>query len=374
MTTEGKAASAINGFTDGQPGVTVTINNPPSSGSYAGVANAVEAIVSQDAPAYFMRALGYNTLPVRARAVARQGFGTACIYALDPNAASALKFAGNVTVNLGCGAIDNSAASAATKVAGNTTVNITNGATIGTVGGNSLDGGATINPSTSMTSGILPVPDPFLTLPMPTPSLTTPCFNGIIMVIGPCTSNALASGSYSPGVYCGGITINGGSSVNFSPGLYIIAGGTGLRINAGTVTANGVTFYITDTTGWACSGLNGGNANAGAVTVSAQANLTLTAPSDGTYAGIALFENRGIPSNLSSDASINGGAGLTIDGAIYFPNSSLSFSGNTDSNGYFMLVGNTVTLTGGATMTLNSFPSAFASNSPAFKRWVTIAE
>src|SRR5258708_4681329 len=55
MTTEGRAASANNGFTDGQSGVTVTLNNPPSSGGYAGDPTAVEAIVSQDAPSYFMR-------------------------------------------------------------------------------------------------------------------------------------------------------------------------------------------------------------------------------------------------------------------------------------------------------------------------------
>src|SRR2546426_9410646 len=34
--TEGKNASKVNGFTDGQPGITVTINKPPTSGSYIG--------------------------------------------------------------------------------------------------------------------------------------------------------------------------------------------------------------------------------------------------------------------------------------------------------------------------------------------------
>jgi hypothetical protein len=375
VTTEGKSGAAVNGFTDGTNGVTVTINNPPAAGSYTGNSNAVEAVVSQDAPSYFMRVLGYNTLPVRARAVAMQGFGTACVYALDPSASSALKFAGNVSVSLGCGVIDDSAASAATKVSGSTTLTMTNGASIGTVGGNSLDGGAVVNPSTSISSGIVPAADPLSTLPMPTPSLSTPCFNGTIMAAGPCTKNDnLTGGSYSPGVYCGGITINSGINVNFSPGLYIIAGGTGLGINAGTVTANGVTFYITDTTGWSCTGLNGSNANPGPVTVNSQANLTLTAPTDGTYAGIALFENRGLAGNKSSDATINGGAGVTIDGALYFPNSNLSFSGNSDSNGYLMLVADTVTFSGTTTMTLNNFPTAFANNNPAFKKWVVMAE
>jgi Predicted membrane protein (DUF2134). len=375
VTTEGKAASAVNGFTDGASGVTVTIHNPPSSGSYTGNSTAVEALVSQDPPSYFMRVLGYNTLPVRARAVAMQGLGGACVYALNPTASSALKFAGNVTVNLGCGVIDDSAASAATKVSGNTIINMTNGASIGTVGGNSLDGGAAVSPSTAISSGVIPAADPLSTLPMPTPSLGTPCFDGTSMITGPCTSNGtLASGSYSPGVYCGGITIGSGINVNFSPGLYIIAGGSGLRMTAGTVTANGVTFYITDASGWPCSGLNGSAANAGSVSVNSQANLTLTAPTDGTYAGMALFENRNLTANKSSDATINGGAGLTIDGAIYFPNSNLSFAGTSDSNGYLMLIAQTVTFTGTTTMTLNNFPAAFASNNPGFKKWIVMAE
>src|SRR5260370_27992285 len=326
VTAQGKAASAVNGFTDGTSGVTVTINNPPSGGSYTGNSSAVEALVSQDPPSYFMRVLGYNTLPVRARAVAMQGFGTGCVYALNPSASSALKFSGNVTLNFGCGLIDDSAAGAATKISGNTTINMTNGASIGTVGGNSLDGGAVVNTSTSLSSGIIPAPDPLSTQPMPAPSLGTPCFDGTTMINVPCTSNGtLANGSYSPGVYGGGITIGSGINVNFSPGLYIIAGGSGLRITAGTVTANGVTFYITDAAGWPCSGLNGSNANAGVVSVNSQANLTLTAPNDGTYAGIALFENRNLTANKSSDATINGGDGVTTAGAIYFPKTNLSF-------------------------------------------------
>ncbi len=134
VTTAGKSASAVNGFTDATDNVTVTIRNPPSSGSYMGNSSAVEAMVSQDPPSYFMRVLGYDTLPVRARAVAIQGFGTACVYALNPSVGSALKFSGNVTVNLGCGVIDDSGAGAATKVAGNTVINMSNGASIGTVG------------------------------------------------------------------------------------------------------------------------------------------------------------------------------------------------------------------------------------------------
>src|SRR6266404_873414 len=50
VTTSGQNGSADNGYKDSVNGVTVTINKPPSSGSYASDATAVEAIVSQDAP------------------------------------------------------------------------------------------------------------------------------------------------------------------------------------------------------------------------------------------------------------------------------------------------------------------------------------
>jgi hypothetical protein len=36
----------LDGFTDGKKNVTVTVNNPPLSGAYAGNANYVEVIIS----------------------------------------------------------------------------------------------------------------------------------------------------------------------------------------------------------------------------------------------------------------------------------------------------------------------------------------
>jgi len=45
MVTEGRASSALNGFTNGSDNTTVTINNPPVTGTYTSDASAVEAIV-----------------------------------------------------------------------------------------------------------------------------------------------------------------------------------------------------------------------------------------------------------------------------------------------------------------------------------------
>src|SRR5260370_11417039 len=64
------AITSTNGFTDGSENVTVTVNNPPASGVYAGNASYVEVIVSQPQPTYFMRVLGYNSMGVTTRSVA----------------------------------------------------------------------------------------------------------------------------------------------------------------------------------------------------------------------------------------------------------------------------------------------------------------
>src|SRR5262249_43488242 len=149
---------------------------------------------------------------------------------------------------------------------------------IASVGGYKLQNGATLTPPYSINGGAISPGDPLGNLPMPTYKNDN-CFDGTTMVAGPCTASPnLASGSYSPGVYCGGVTINNGVSVNFAAGTYIIAGGVGLNVASGTVTANGVTFYITDTSGWPCSGINGNSVYPGPVTVNSQAAFTLSAP------------------------------------------------------------------------------------------------
>jgi uncharacterized membrane protein len=57
ITIAGQNDAALNGFTDGQSSTTVSINNPPASGTYAGNNNAVEAVIQKTFPTFFMMAL-----------------------------------------------------------------------------------------------------------------------------------------------------------------------------------------------------------------------------------------------------------------------------------------------------------------------------
>jgi len=111
-----------------------------------------------------------------------------------------------------------------------------------------------------------------------------------------------------PDSYTGPIYLNGGS-VDFQ----------------GTFSCSHCTIVLTnkDTSTTATIGTFSSNA---------QANNNITAPTTGTYAGIAVFQDRRASGNTDQ---INGGAGSVINGAVYFPNDTLKINGTglVDSSG-----------------------------------------
>jgi hypothetical protein len=371
---KGRQGSSMNGFTHATDGITVTINNPPTSGAYQGDATAVEAIVSQDAPSFFSN-FWWSSLPVRARAVAKLGYDGACVYALNTSDSHTLDFSGGAQVTLGCGAINFSDHDSATRLTGNSNITLTNGSTVASVGDHEQNGGGTITGGT-FADGVNRPTDPLGGLPMPDPTLA-PYSTMTRYYATDVAAIDSAGGSLNPGVYCGGIQLNGGTTVNLNPGMYILAG-QGLQFNSTTVNGNGVTFYNTTNQGdvWNCPSMTGNN-NAGPIQINSTADVDLIAPEndanvDSAYIGVLMFQNRDITYNQTNN--INGGSNSNFDGALYFPTTDLSFSGNGDTAGYIMLIADTVNFTGTSAMTLNDFPDAFATNNPIFKKWVTMAE
>ncbi len=219
MAAAGKADAARNGYTDGASSVTVTINNPPSTGPNAANSAYVEAIVSKPEPTYFMRVLGVGTLTVSARAVAYEGSGPNCIYVIDPAASGALAVNGNVTVQSSCGLLVDSSSSSGLTAAGNDTISAT---TIGIVGNYTSNGSVSLTPTPKI--GVIAATDPLSAVQAPT--------------VGSCAQtnfslNGNTGSSGSPyqlyaGTYCGGITVRGNAVLFFNPGTYVLAGG-GMR-------------------------------------------------------------------------------------------------------------------------------------------------
>ena len=134
----------------------------------------------------------------------------------------------------------------------------------------------------------------------------------------PQPANRFVAGSYAgplqPGTYVGGITVLGNSSVTLASGIYYLQGG-GLTVSGNaSVTGAGVVLYITS--------LSGKNPNS--ISLSGGAAVTLTAPTTGTYQGIAIFQDR----TSSAAITISGNAGLKTTGTLYAPGAKVSLSGN----------------------------------------------
>ncbi|HEY4381533.1 MAG TPA: Tad domain-containing protein, partial [Acidobacteriaceae bacterium] len=169
-TTSAKAATALNGFTDGTSGVTVAVNSPPTYGSFAGQTNYVEVIVQQNQPTFFMKLFNPNQVNVGARAVAYNGAtNTNCIYVLDPTADSAMDLQGSFDVSApACGVIVNSNSPSALNFtgAGGT---LTAGS-IGVVGG---DSGHTGDSNPAPVTGMAAVSNPLASVIPPDPTKLT---------------------------------------------------------------------------------------------------------------------------------------------------------------------------------------------------------
>jgi len=334
-----KAASAQNGFTDGSSTlassskVSVAVYDPPQSGPYATNSNAVQVVVSQTQPTYFIRVLGWQNVPVSTAAVGLTVSGGSCVYALDPTASGTVTVTGTASLNSTCGIYDNSDnSSSALIVSGG---GVLQAPLVGVVGGTTVNGGGSSTPTT----GIAAFGDPLAWEAEPT--------------VGQCTSyhvqNISTSQTLNPGLYCGGLKLNAGANVTFNPGTYIMNGG-GLTILAGaTATGSSVTFFLTG------QNTSNGSANAyGGIQIAGSATVNLSAPCDSSSGGIEgmlFFQDRAMTNGAGS--VINGGANSSFTGALYFPTTALSYSGNSGSNQYTLVVADTLSVAGTANINNN---------------------
>jgi len=334
-----KAASAQNGFTDGSSTlassskVSVAVYDPPQSGPYATNSNAVQVVVSQTQPTYFIRVLGWQNVPVSTAAVGLTVSGGSCVYALDPTASGTVTVTGTASLNSTCGIYDNSDnSSSALIVSGG---GVLQAPLVGVVGGTTVNGGGSSPPTT----GIAAFGDPLAWEAEPT--------------VGQCTSyhvqNISTSQTLNPGLYCGGLKLNAGANVTFNPGTYIMNGG-GLTILAGaTATGSSVTFFLTG------QNTSNGSANAyGGIQIAGSATVNLSAPCDSSSGGIEgmlFFQDRAMTNGAGS--VINGGANSSFTGALYFPTTALSYSGNSGSNQYTLVVADTLSVAGTANINNN---------------------
>jgi hypothetical protein len=317
-----KAASAQNGYTDGVNSVTVTPSNGPADGPHAGDASYVEAIVTQTQPTFFMRLFNFSSMPVSARAVAFHGAnnGSGCVHALNGGAADTINLQGSFTVDApGCQVLDNSSDPCG--------LDFTGAAGRLKAGSVTVAGGACGHETDS---NPLPVTGPQVSDPLASTYAPIPQASWPACGAAPSGNTWGTSGgkAYNPsGINGGGTTLfcysSGTSSINnavtMNAGTYIFTGSLGLQGHGSLDGTAGVTIYLA---------APGGNMNMGG---SGNSNLSLTAPSTGPFANVAIYEEPldTNPVNLEGTPITGIGAGAGLTGIIYLPNAMLELGGNS---------------------------------------------
>jgi Putative Flp pilus-assembly TadE/G-like len=336
-------SATASGFTDSDNGaqcsggsigcISVTVNNPPATGPHSGNASYVEVLVTEIHPTYFMRIFGVTNRQIAARAVATNNSGATnggCLYTLNPNTAGiqGIGINGNASLNApSCGILDNGNF----NTSGNA-FSIT-AATFG-VAGNAPGTQGTLTctqtPSSCPTHPVPATGDPLSYLTPP----CSPCTGGTPLSV----SGKNGSFSVNPGTYSS-ISLSGqgnGPSITFNPGTYIITGGNFTMNGNATIVGNGVTFYFANGATFDATG--GGN----------NLDIQFTPPTSGPYAGVLMYQD---PADTNGP-SFGGDNQSNFGGALYFPNSQVTFFGNGTSNSTGLIVAGSLALSGHPTVNL----------------------
>ncbi len=111
---------------------------------------------------------------------------------------------------------------------------------------------------------------------------------------------------------CGRFSVNAGVTVTLQAGVYVFT--DGIRINGGaTLNGTEVTLYFAPLAG------NDITFNGGTI-------IDLSAPLDGPYAGLVIFQDPNAPPVTSN---LMGGSQQLLDGIVYLPTTVLGFSGGS---------------------------------------------
>jgi Flp pilus assembly protein TadG len=317
LTTEAQSIASNYKFINGSAGVTVTVNNPPTAGTYQGNSSAVEVIVSQSQKPLVSGLFMSSGPTLQARAVAASvTTGTGCVAALDRGDVIDVTDTGSSILNLnGCSLYINSNDTAALTMSGSAVIDA--GAAYIT-GGVSTSGHAALATTKGTFTGVAPINDPYASVAVP---FYSGC-NQSSYSLSSSTSQTISATGTTPYVFCNGLSLSGSSSLTLGAGIYVIDRGSFSMSGSSTLMAtSGTTIVLTSSTG----------ANYATVSLSGGASVSLTAPSTGATAGLAFFQDRNAPSSGSD--SFTGGSTQNITGAVYFPNQTVTYSGGASTGG-----------------------------------------
>lgn len=314
--------AALNGFsTSATQSVSFQagVGTPPGSTGIS-VGYWVIANVSEQIPQTFSSVLGFPTATITAQS--RSGDQNAaagsggCVFALAPSGSGTLSMSGSSTLQSACGVQVNSNATNALTLSGSSTITTTGVAKTRVVGGWTSGGSSMVSPSPI--TGNAAMSDPWEPMPAPSVGACTDGGNGLRL--------SGATQTLNPGVICGGLSLTSSSTLNLSPGLHIIKAGIGLT-GSSQITGTGVTIYLVS----------------GGISSSGSSRFQITAPTSGTWQGVAIFQAR----DNTNGATLTGSTNQVINGLVYLPAANLAFTGgNSTTATNTTLAANTISLSG----------------------------
>ncbi len=327
--------------------------------------NAVKVVARRTAgsqggplPLTFGPAFGVSTTEVKRDAIAMVGGGTgAGLITLNPTSECSLRIDGNVTVNV------SDVSDPANPLPGTVQVNsyndqaaCANGNPVLAAGDVNVAGG--VDPTFEDLEGVdylndmcnCTIADPLASLPPPADFGPD---RGTVSVTG----KTAATVNLSPGYYAGGISMtNNQGTINCAPGLYVVDG-VGLDIRGGNLYAEGVMFYVVDSTPTDNKPSRvylGGN---GIIKVSGIDPAQYSYPPEvAIYEGVTFFQARitdyGGAYGNTNESTIIGTSEMDLQGTFYFPTNPLRLSGTCGSVGNQLIV-DELWISGNGTLVIN---------------------
>lgn len=369
------AIASANGFTHATGGATVTVNLPPSSGAFAGTPGAVEVIIRQTQNRYVSRIVTGTDPALGVRAVAApMSNGPACILALIGG--TGLQIGGNATVaSQGCILASNRVGSNSVQVFGSSTVSADTVRAVGDCNGCDRVQNTTSPP----TSYGHPTSDPFATqVSAFTPPNTVFCGSAVTLNGSGASAN-IAPAAFSlnnppSNVICSSIQVSNNQTLTLEPGVHVFWN-AGLRINGGNVSCpnctagtNGVTLVFT--------GDNPNNIGTLRMDGNGTVNLFAGPNQAAPFQGILFYRDARAASDSGPNATtINGGSATRLSGGMYFPSSTVTYSGNmTGTLPCTALVALSITMSGNSSTTVNNTSCATYGTASAQTRLVRLVE
>lgn len=346
------ADATKNGFTNGVGGNTVTIHNPPTSGSRCGDNRYVEVSISTNVRTSLVPAeSGLSGVSVHAVAGAEPLNNGFALMALDPgNDPSAFYVDSQADIHITGGGILVNSTSSTALVNGQTNgCRFTVGAPYevdiaGNTGSAFYGCSSPVTPPPPVEDGQPQVSDPFAAYPKPSTTGMIYCDNTNYATL-PCTAlydSGTSTRTLNPGIYNYPIGAMGSTTIVLNSGIYILEQGINAAGNADIVTQPGgvllfntKTNYPNSTSTDTCS----------ALTLGGNANTTMQAMTTGTYANLLIFQDPICTVAMSIAGS--GNATFNAAGTIYLPTAQFAANGNNVTLTGSQVVAKTIFINGG---------------------------